>query len=129
MRTIDLIAIHHSASGLWTTAEHIRDWHIAKGWSDIGYHFVIESDGVVKKGRPVDKIGAHIRFHNTHSIGICLVGNNTDAQEKWTDAQIKSLKNLLTVLGSVYPEAEIKGHRDMAATLCPGLDVAELLAT
>ena len=57
------------------TAEHIRRWHVDdNSWSDIGYHWVIERDGKVQRGRHTQAQGAHVRGHNNESIGICLVG-------------------------------------------------------
>ena len=51
----------------------IRRWHIEdRGWSDIGYHWVIDRDGTLVRGRPETVVGAHTQGHNTGSIGICL---------------------------------------------------------
>ena len=76
MRDINKIIIHCSATpeGRDVNTETIRQWHTAKGWSDIGYHYVIELDGSVNMGRDIDRIGAHTKGHNTGSIGICYVG-------------------------------------------------------
>ena len=52
----------------------IKRWHVEdNGWRDIGYHFVIELDGSIHKGRAVGTSGAHIVGEN-HNIGICYVG-------------------------------------------------------
>ena len=81
------IVIHHSASprGYWQgdkwlpiNSEIIKRWHVEeRGWSDIGYHYVILADGKIEQGRPINRIGAHTRAgkRNYTSIGICLVGN------------------------------------------------------
>ena len=41
MREIKEIHIHCSATkeGLAITAQEIRKWHLARGWSDIGYNY------------------------------------------------------------------------------------------
>ena len=71
MRKINLIVLHHSASPRETTnASMIRSWHLARGWNDIGYHRVIEADGQIMDGRPVQRRGAHAKGSNTTSIGI-----------------------------------------------------------
>lgn len=45
-----------------------------RGFHDIGYHYVILSDGTIQTGRPENEEGAHCEHHNIDSIGICLVG-------------------------------------------------------
>ena len=56
-RTIKKIIIHCSATreGQDISVDTIRDWHLKRGWSDIGYHYVIDLNGVVRPGRPVEK--------------------------------------------------------------------------
>jgi len=62
------IVIHHTASPtevrrsgktVPVDAAMIREWHMTKGWSDIGYHFVIGPDGHCEEGRPLYRPGAH----------------------------------------------------------------------
>jgi len=129
LRHINYIVIHHSASSLKTTAEDIAHWHLAKGWSGPGYHFCIESDGRLIMTRPIDRLGAHVRGHNTHTLGVCLVGDNTTLRSRWTAPRVETLKRALSVLGVMFPESEVLGHRDLpdTATECPGLDIRELL--
>ena len=69
MRIVKEIIIHCSATreGQDVPVETIRDWHVnSRGWSDIGYHFYIELDGTIKKGRDIDRVGAHCKSHNRH---------------------------------------------------------------
>jgi hypothetical protein len=55
----------------------VRRWHVQdRGWKDIGYHFLIDRDGTVAKGRPVEQVGAHTMDHNVGSIGISLFGGH-----------------------------------------------------
>ena len=129
MRHINDIVIHHSASPLSTTAEDIERWHLTKGWNGAGYHIICESTGNLVLGRELEQLGAHVWGSNKDSIGICLVGDNTIATEKWTAEQIVSLRTVLTVFNVLFPGAITCGHRDMpnTSTECPGLDVRELL--
>ena len=55
MRKIRKIIIHCSATpeGKDIDAEEIRQWHLDKGWRDIGYHYVIKLDGTVEEGGPL----------------------------------------------------------------------------
>ena len=64
MRHIDEIILHCSATpeGRDVSLDDIRRWHVdERGWSDVGYHFVITLDGVVHAGRPMDIAGAHVK--------------------------------------------------------------------
>ena len=126
VRKIDKIVIHHSASSRDTTVDQIRLWHQLRGWKDVGYHFVIRGDGKVEQTRLVEEPGIHAQDHNTSSIGICVVGDNTIHGMEWATVQIESLRFLLMGL----PKVSVLGHRDLpgAATLCPGMDVRALLA-
>ncbi|HBO3276633.1 TPA: N-acetylmuramoyl-L-alanine amidase [Pseudomonas aeruginosa] len=109
----------------------IRQWHRQRGWLDIGYHFVIRRDGTVELGRPVNTIGAHVADHNYESVGVCLVGgiDATGAPENnFTDAQFKSLRELLDKLKVDYPSAKIVGHRNLDRNkACPSFDVGSWL--
>jgi len=122
------LIVHHSASSLDTTVEQIRDWHVSgNGWSDIGYHFIVTADGAVHQGRPIPRMGAHARGSNRDSIGVCLVGDNLDPENRWTPEQIDSLHRIIGAAEILFPGIEILGHRDVGATECPGLDVRRLI--
>jgi N-acetylmuramoyl-L-alanine amidase len=105
--------------------KEIRAWHRSKGWTDIGYHFVIRRGGNIERGRPVEEIGAHVQGYNSVSVGVCLVGGidefKWNPEDNFTKAQWASLKALVTTLREKYPKAKIVGHRDFpgVAKACP----------
>ena len=113
------VIIHHSASPD-VPAAVIHGWHLAKGWSGLGYHFVIRVDGTIETGRPVDKIGAHAGpAVNPDSIGVCLTGNFMEQPP--TDEQLLALVRLVDHLEITYGTMlEVLRHKDVAATDCPG---------
>ena len=127
-RRIDEIIVHCSATreGQQVTVAQIRQWHLQRGFSDIGYHYVIYLDGSVHAGRHVDKSGAHCTGHNTHSIGVCYVGgcrsDGTTPKDTRTPMQKKALLELLKKLKAIYPKATIHGHREFANKACPSFD-------
>lgn len=109
-------------------ADTIRQWHLDKGWSDIGYHYVITRSGEVQAGREESLIGAHARGVNANSVGICLVGgvdanSKTRADCNFTHQQWSALKCLVNDLLQKYPNAKVSGHRDFARKACPTFDV------
>jgi len=129
MRAIKKIIVHCSATreGQDIGIDTIREWHVNdRGWSDIGYHYVIELDGAVKIGRQVERTGAHTVGHNADSIGICYIGgvesDGITPKDTRTDSQKLSLLNLITVLKSMYPDAIVYGHRDFSTKACPSFD-------
>lgn len=113
-------------------ASEIREWHKAKGWQDIGYHYVITRDGEKQFGRGESIAGAHARGYNSESIGICLVGginDKGDADANYTLYQYNALSCLLDEMLVKYPCAEIIGHRDLpnVSKACPCFDVRAFL--
>ncbi len=131
MRLVKEIIIHCSATreGQQVSVDTIRDWHLAKGWNDIGYHFYIDLDGTINKGRDIDKIGAHCKGHNRNSIGICYCGgveaDGKTPKDTRTQEQKDSLLNVLKTLKAMYPEAVIYSHNEFANKACPSFDATE----
>lgn len=127
--------IHCSATKPWqgVTEEMIREWHIKRGFTDIGYHVFIRQDGTVEYGRPFDVMGAHVKESeaNTKSLGICLEGgldDNNKSANNFSDAQWESLQRVIVALTYLFPGIKFAGHRDFGANKdCPCFSVAEWL--
>lgn len=125
-RRIDLIVIHHTASNEKThTWEEIRQWHLNKGWRDIGYHYgVVFDDGEwkVKAGRDETTIGAHAKGFNMNSIGIAVEGNyETDDLPEEAFTLLRALCANICARMNLNAKKVIKGHRELPyPTACPG---------
>lgn len=129
-RKINKIIVHCTATeeGADYTVCDVRKWHLDRGYSDIGYHYLIYRDGSVHNGRDVDLIGAHCKGYNSNSIGVCYVGGldkKGDPKDTRTEAQKESLLRLLTELKSLYPDAKIHSHKDFANKACPSFDATK----
>lgn len=138
MRKLTEIIIHCSATKPeWMAGQpieakraEIKRWHVEdNGWSDIGYHYLIDRDGAVIAGRPIARDGAHVKGHNKGTIGICLLGGfgsaATDAfEENFTPDQDAALRDQVALLQKRYGPLKISGHNDYAAKACPGFKVA-----
>ena len=128
MREITKIIVHCSATreGQDIDADTIDRWQKARGWSGIGYHYVIRLDGKIEYGRMLDKIGAHCKGHNSKSIGVCYIGGVAEdgktPKDTRTEKQKETLVTLLKVLKRAHPKAQIHGHRDFANKACPSFD-------
>jgi hypothetical protein len=135
------ITVHHSAEPIAsgslaaTKAEvrRIQQFHQdGRGWADIGYHFLVDREGRVVEGRPLDFQGAHaFGDNNIGNIGICLLGNFAADTERGGSyavvqsvpaAQLAGLEELVETLRSHYGIArgEVHGHSEMRGTECPG---------
>ena len=75
MRKIKYIVLHCSATkeGVPFGIEDIDRWHRQRGFRKVGYHYVIEIDGTIRKGRDIAQVGAHVQGSNANSIGICYI--------------------------------------------------------
>lgn len=127
-RDIKEIIVHCSATpeGKDFTVEQIKQSHLQRGFSDIGYHWVIYRDGTIHSGRPESIAGAHCTGHNTISIGVCYIGgvalDGKTPKDTRTEKQKISLLSLLRELKKKYPKATIYSHRNFANKACPSFD-------
>jgi N-acetylmuramoyl-L-alanine amidase len=115
MRQITKIIIHHT--GVDTSLEKLRASVQRRGYSDIPYHFVIDTDGTLHATRPLTRMGAHCKGHNADSIGVALMGNLDKTPP--TEAQVAALTRLLADLRRQFP-VPVVGHGDLRPTACPG---------
>lgn len=132
----DYIVVHcsYTKPNMNIGAKEIREWHLGRGWSDIGYNAVITRSGDIEGGRDLDndgdfleEIGAHVLGANSRSVGVCLVGGmdfKGDADCNFTAAQWSELYKYIEHLTTLYPEAQVVGHRDLdSGKECPCFDV------
>ena len=134
MRNINLIVIHCSATRVTRnfTVEDLEACHKARGFQTIGYHYYITKDGEIFPCRSEETPGAHALRYNAHSIGICYEGGlDSDGHpaDTRTEAQKRSMAELLKSLCTDYPDAEVIGHRDLpwVRKSCPCFDVKKWL--
>ncbi len=129
-RDIRLIVIHCSATrcNMPFTPAMLEHCHRKQGFEGIGYHFYITRDGRTHHTRPLHRIGAHAKGWNLHSIGICYEGGLTPdgfPADTRTTFQKTALRDLVTTLKQVYPDAAVKGHYQLSADIkkaCPCFD-------
>ena len=121
------IVLHCSASpqGRGDTSEDIHRWHLERGWSAIGYHFVLLEDGMIEVGRPHWAQGAHVRGHNHDSIGVCFIGQPNEM----TFQQYTAFNELKKILVEMYGIMDIVTHNDLDPKKeCPGFSLKSGLA-
>jgi hypothetical protein len=141
-RKINQVIIHCSDSTFGDVPQ-IRSWHTmppphGRGFSDIGYHWVVLNgqitpkvpyqtgmDGVIQAGRPENVVGAHCEGHNAHSLGVCLVGI-----DKFTGNQMEKLLVFLLHYCAVkgLEASDVIGHYETdtgkaQGKTCPNFDM------
>lgn len=120
------IVLHHTVG--YHDVHQIHHWHRSIGMYGIAYHFLIDRQGRVWQGRPIDVVGGHVRGDlNRTTIGIAWRGNFENAQ--MTAAAKSAGERLINDLLDKYPNIEwIHGHGSLrsqidpnqTATACPG---------
>lgn len=130
MRTINEIIIHCSDSEFDKDfhASDIENWHKARGFKKIGYHFVIDLDGTIERGRRLCEVGAHCEDHNKNSIGVCYIGGKRNGvhEDTRTQAQKIAMEILVASLCTMFPNiSRVCGHRDYANRACPCFDAVK----
>ncbi len=140
----DKLTLHHAAG--WAArsldegkqqVKSIQEFHQdGRGWSDIGYHFVVDMVGNIYQGRPETVLGAHVGGANTGNIGVCILGCYHPPEQNWpcydemTEDTENALVHLYAWLSETYDvdPSVLKGHRDyFGNTSCPGDNVWPLL--
>lgn len=145
MRKIDLIVIHCTATriGCPLSPEALDRMHRQRGFNGCGYHYYVRRDGMICSMRPVERVGAHVKGFNAHSIGVAYEGG-LDAKGDPADTRTEEQKHALRVLVRVLREDfgvsahRVVGHRDLSpdvngngvvepeewVKVCPCFDVA-----
>ncbi len=108
----------------------VEQWHKDRGFAKIGYHFLIQPDGEIQNGRPLNENGAHVLGGNYGNVGICLVG-----KDKFTKAQFDKLLYVLESLRQTYniKPWEVYCHSQFESAIkqgktCPNIKPNHLVA-
>jgi len=109
-RKIHRVFIHCSASD---HAHHdnvatMKQWHLARGFSDIGYHFFIQKDGTLEYGRDSEKTPAAQKGHNLNTLAICPAF--TDIVKFQQKPVLFSTTEKYLILTSTVHSIKIKTH-------------------
>lgn len=135
MRRIDTAIVHHTAGPATATVADIRRIHQTKGWSDIGYHWLVHQlpagPWTVSAGRPEVLVGAHDAGENATSIGIAIAGDYSGGRLVPVDGWHVLLATFVSRCRAHQIRASrVFGHNEnepaATATLCPGFDVGAL---
>jgi N-acetylmuramoyl-L-alanine amidase len=116
----DALVCHCTATpeGKYHDVASITAMHKARGFSTIGYHYLIGLNGEIWEGRaPDNSVGAHVAGFNATTLGVSYVGGLDQSgkpEDTRTPAQVTAMVDLLGRLSVKYPKAVILGHRDLS---------------
>ena len=127
--TVDTLAktklfVHHTVqpNKTWTRAQEeaamraLYDFHVGvNGWADIGYNYVQFPSSRIYRARPKNRIPAAQRPSNPGALAVAVVGTNPILAL----FQRRKLRKLVAAWKD-QGLMQLGGHRDVAATECPG---------
>ncbi len=128
MRDITKIVVHctDSPDHLDFGVKTIDGWHKERGWTGIGYHYVIRRNGTIERGRPNEKVGAHVFGHNRNSLGLVWVGRNSPTQRQ-QNILIDLLFSLMVQYGLSVDN--VYGHNELDdKKTCPNINMDKIRA-
>ena len=118
-KIIQGLILHHTATGQGGSWKKVAQYHTEfMKWPELGYHFGVDSNGVVYQLLDYRKWSNHAQGHNKHTIAIALLGNYHDRDI--TPAMESSIIRLSAYLRDEYNLKYFWLHRDTKATACPG---------
>ena len=120
------VVIHHTAGnkGRANQVRICQSYHQnSRGWSDIGYHYLISYTGEIFEGRPDNVLGTHVAGANKYCIGISAMGHYS--KYPCDPPCWNSLVRLTAYVCSKYriQPKDIIGHKNMANKDCPGKNI------
>ena len=117
------IALHHSGvkngpKGVNAVQAFEKHHVVRNGWNAIAYNWLVDEQGVIYEGRGAGIVSAATRPWNTRTESICYTGNGDEIVPE------KTLESIRWLVGEIQKRYSfklwVKGHRDLAATACPG---------
>lgn len=127
-RSIRTITMHCSDSDnpIHDDFDIIKKWHTSpppkgRGWSNIGYHYLILKNGYIHDGRPLNVIPASAKGHNKDTIAICLTGREIFSKKQF-DSAVLLCRTFLTAyaipIDSIFPHNHFNPDKT-----CPNFDI------
>lgn len=110
------------------SVDDVRQWHLKRGFEDVGYHYLVKTDGTIELGRSLEYQGAHAALYNSRSIGVAYHGGRDSFgvnKDTRTFAQKLALCWVFKIIADYVPNPcalQIIGHNDVSTKMCPCFD-------
>jgi N-acetylmuramoyl-L-alanine amidase len=136
------VIVHHSAGSDTETVAAIRRFHVgARGYADIGYHWIVRRSTTratsrgpwtCEEGRDERMVGSHDADQNSDSVGVCILGSYDKGPvpaDGWA-VLVATVADVCRRYGLTADAVEGHGEHEPrgSATACPGFDPALLRA-
>lgn len=129
---VKYITIHHEGVEFTSdkdpvqSIQNLQSWSRSeKQWIDIPYHYMMDLDGNIYEGRPINIPGdTNTEYDPTNHALIEVMGNYEI--QILSEIQLNALVNFIKFLKNKYnvPIDNIKTHKDYSSkTVCPGKDI------
>ncbi len=125
---ITRFVLHHTASNPDVAPEQIHEWHKAKGWRGIGYHYLVYQDGVMFKVRPLNTVPACVEKGNRKSVCVAFVGD-FDTYPLPDPARVAAMELMVNIVRAFARSLPVYPHSAFNPTVCPGRFIRELLVS
>ena len=93
-RDTTFFTLVHFTGDATLTYEEIKKAHLDNGQPEIGFHYIIDSQGQILMGRPASKVGAHYPEFDQTSLGVCIIGSRHEMEDSQSVALTLLLENL-----------------------------------
>jgi hypothetical protein len=102
--------LHLGSENFWRTpaermGANVQDF---PRYGDVGYNYMVGRNGEIYEGRSPAVQGAHTSGHNAGNLGVAVLGDYS--RTPLNEAQLASLRSLMTDLGSRYPIKDYATH-------------------
>lgn len=115
------LIINHTATPANVTVQRVAEFQVNnRNLPGITYHYCVTAAGQVFQTQPLEVAASHAGNFSGESVGVCLIGNFTDATppQAQLDATAALLAQLAVQLG--IPASQIFGYSDLVKTASPG---------
>lgn len=113
-------------------AEEINRWHLMNGWRGVGYHYLIDKEGFVVTGRPVEETPA-AQLGKDNLGNVATIAISTHGMWEFTEKSLESVVAMCRAIDQAYKlDGQLKkvtfhGHCEIDPRPCPVYDYKSLL--
>ena len=124
-----IIHCSHTPPSITRLTEYLRTKGRALGLLEVGYHYIIDRDGLLDQTRDMEVMGSHAPGNNHDSVGVCLALSGHG--EYPNSFQRRTLRHLIHSIREHHPMVTLWGHDEVIRfkqghDACPGFSMDQL---
>jgi len=122
------LIVHSSFTNSQTpvTLESIYAERVSEGYSDVGYHYLIDRDGKAHKGVPIDREGSHTPRFADRAIGVLMAGGKGSRgkpSDNYSKEQKHRLAIIIAALQVTYQDIKVLGAGEVLGGTSPHFEL------